>query len=148
MTRHTIVTLALVLFLPVMAGAQERIPAEQGFERHLFPPELVMQHQRQLGLTEQQRTALTESITKLQADVVQLQWQLHDASARLGELLEPSKVDASAALQQVDRILEIERSVKKAHLALLIRIKNTLTVDQQRMLTELKQEQRMRGPVR
>lgn len=148
MTRPTIVTLALVLFLPVVAGAQERIPAEQGFERYLFPPELVMQHQRQLGLTEQQRTALTESITKLQADVVQLQWQLHDASARLGELLEPSKVDAPAALQQVDRILEIERSVKKAHLALLIRIKNTLTVEQQAMLAELKQEQRMRAPAR
>jgi len=148
MTRPGIVTLALVLLLPVVAHAQERIPADQGFERHLFPPELVMQHQRQLSLTEQQRSALTEAITKLQADVVQLQWQLHDAGARLGELLEPPTVNAAAALQQVDRILEIERSVKKAHLALLIRIKNTLTVEQQAMLAELKQEQRMRGPAR
>ena len=142
------VTLAIVLLVPVVAGAQERIPADQGFERHLFPPELVMQHQRQLSLTEQQRSALTEAITKLQADVVQLQWQLHDAGARLSELLEPPTVDPQAALQQVDRILEIERSVKKAHLALLIRIKNTLTVEQQAMLAELKQEQRMRGPAR
>ncbi len=148
MIRTTIVTLAFGLSLPVAALAQERMPADQGFERHLFPPELVMQHQRQIGLTDQQRAVLTEAITKLQADVVQLQWQLHDANARLAELLQSSRVDAAAALQQVDRMLEIERTVKKSHLALLIRIKNTLSIEQQATLGELKAAQRMQGPVR
>lgn len=148
MIRTTIVTLAFGLSLPVAALAQERMPADQGFERHLFPPELVMQHQRQIGLTDQQRAVLTEAITKLQADVVQLQWQLHDANARLAELLQSSRVDAAAALQQVDRMLEIERTVKKSHLALLIRIKNTLSIEQQATLEELTAAQRMQGPVR
>ncbi len=148
MRRTATIVLMSLLSLPVASQAQERMPAEQGFERYLFPPELVMQHQRQIGLTDEQRAVLTEAITKLQSDVVQLQWQLHDASARLAELLQPSRVDAAAALLQVDRMLEIERTVKKSHLALLIRIKNTLSAEQQATLRDLKGEPRSPGPGR
>jgi hypothetical protein len=37
-------------------------------------------------------------------------------------------------LEQLDRILSAERDVKKAQIGLLIRIKNTLTRDQQEKL--------------
>lgn len=109
---------------------------ESDFRRFLFAPELVMQHQGALGLTPQQRTAVTDAIRSLQGDVLEAQWQIREASQRLTELLRPPQVDAGAALAQVDRITALENTVKRLHMAMLIRIKNTLTLPQQRALAE------------
>jgi hypothetical protein len=43
-----------------------------------------------------------------------------------------------AVLAQVDRVLAIEREVKRAHIAMLVRIKNTLTREQQAALHVLR----------
>lgn len=108
----------------------------------LFPPELVMGHQRELGLSPDQRTAITEAIKGFQAAVVDLQWQMQDEQAKLAELLRRPAADEKAVLAQTDRVLEVERQVKRAHLSLLIRIKNSLTPDQQARLRAA------RGPAR
>ena len=43
-------------------------------------------------------------------------------------------VDEQKLLQQVDVILELEREVKRAHLSMLVRIRNQLTPDQRAYL--------------
>jgi len=111
---------------------------ETSFDRFLFPPELVMQHQGQVSLTESQRNTITESIKQLQAKVVDFQWQIQAETQKLEGLLASPSVDAEAALQQIDRLLGIEREVKKLHLSTLIRIKNTLTPEQQKQLQQLR----------
>jgi hypothetical protein len=47
-------------------------------------------------------------------------------------------VDEAAVLAQADKVMGLEREVKKAHLALLVRIKNLLTEAQKAKLTELR----------
>jgi len=66
--------------------------------------------------------------------VVDLQWRMQDQAQRLAALLEKATVEQAAALAQVDEVLGVEREVKRAHITLLIQIKNTLSAEQQAKL--------------
>ena len=59
---------------------------------------------------------------------------MQDQSQRLASMLDKPSVDQSAALAQVDEVLGVEREVKRAHMSLLIQIKNTLSAEQQAKL--------------
>lgn len=104
----------------------------------LFPPELIMGHQSELGISAQQRLAIMKSIEATQAKVLQVQWKLASESTKLAHLLGASRIDENRALAQADRVMNLERAVKEAHLRLLIRIKNTLTPAQQQKLAALR----------
>jgi uncharacterized membrane protein len=123
--------------LLAVAGAAAQQPPQapdDPLARLLFPPELVMQHQQDIGLRAEQRTAITKAIQDFQSKVVDLQWRMQEQSQRLASLLEKPAVDQAAALAQVDDVLGVEREVKRAHITLLITIKNTLSAEQQARL--------------
>ena len=127
-------TLAL-LVVARAAGAQQPPQApEDPLARALFAPELVMQHQQDIGLRPEQRATITKAIQDFQSKVVDLQWRMQEQSQRLASLLEKPAVDQVAALAQVDEVLGVEREVKRAHISLLINIKNTLSAEQQARL--------------
>jgi Spy/CpxP family protein refolding chaperone len=146
MTRAPLLTIALTLLaaLPAPAQRERQGPAGPGsplhpedvLGRYVFPPELVMQQQRAIGLKPEQRTTITRAIQELQAKVLDLQWQMQDEMQRLTELLDKPAVDQAAALAQIDKVLAVEREVKRAHMSLLIQIKNTLTPEQQAKLVQ------------
>ena len=126
---------ALALLAVATAGAQQPPQApDDALARVLFPPELVMQHQQDIGLRAEQRAAITKAIQDFQGKVVDLQWRMQEQSQRLASLLEKPAVDQAAALTQVDEVLSVEREVKRAHITLLINIKNTLSAEQQAKL--------------
>lgn len=104
----------------------------------MFPPELVMQNQRELGLTDQQKTYLRGEIGKTSARFNDLQWQLHDAMEVLHETMKANQVNEQQALAQLDRVLETEREIKRLHMELAIKIKNNLTPEQQQKLQSLR----------
>ena len=106
--------------------------------RYLFPPELVMQQQQAIGLKPEQRTAITRAIKDFQGKVLDLQWQMQEETGRFGELLDKPLVDQAAALAQIDKVLAVEREVKRAHIGLLIQIKNQLTAEQQARLAQVR----------
>jgi Spy/CpxP family protein refolding chaperone len=144
MTRLSSVVLGLaVLLAPTAVVAQVHTPPPSmprhgmDMEHVLFPAELVMQHQRELGLTAQQRTTITEAVKALQAGVVDHQWQLQDEQQKLHELLAQPTVEEAAALAQVDKVLELERTIKRLHLGMLVRIRNALTPEQHERLRAL-----------
>ena len=125
----------LLAFATAQGGAQQPPQApEDPLARVLFPPELVMQHQQDIGLRAEQRAAITKAIQDFQSKVVDLQWRMQEQSQRLASLLDKPAVDQTAALAQVDEVLGVEREVKRAHITLLINIKNTLSAEQQAKL--------------
>jgi Spy/CpxP family protein refolding chaperone len=131
--------LALLAVATVRAGAQQPPQApDDPLARVLFPPELVMQHQQDIGLRAEQRAAITKAIQDFQGKVVDLQWRMQEQSQRLASLLEKPAVDQAAALTQVDEVLSVEREVKRAHITLLINIKNTLSAEQQAKLAAMR----------
>lgn len=136
---------ALVLLLPIKTDAQPP-GGEPAIFRELYPPELVMEHQRELKLTPEQREAITGAIKGMQGEVLDLQWQMQDEMKKLGELLRAERVDESGALAQAEKLMTLEQKIKKHHLTLLIRIKNELDAVQQQKLRELRPEEPFRRP--
>jgi Spy/CpxP family protein refolding chaperone len=117
---------------PGMRGKSGRPP----FLRQLFRPETVMKYQRDIELTDEQRTAITEAIKTTQGKVLELQWKLEDEQQELTKLFEAERIDAEVALTKADLVMGVERQIKREHLALLIEIKNLLTPSQQKKLRQ------------
>ena len=67
---------------------------------NLFPPELVMQYQLEIKLTDDQRNALMAEIQKTQSRLVDLQDRLQKQVEALGSLLKKDDVDEQSALAQ------------------------------------------------
>jgi Spy/CpxP family protein refolding chaperone len=74
--------------------------------------------------------------------MVDLQWKMQDEAQKLTALVDGPRVDEAQTLAQVDRVLGIEREIKRAHMALLIRIKNVLEPQQQDTLAVLRPRKR------
>jgi Spy/CpxP family protein refolding chaperone len=125
----------LALLLLASPASAEDPPA---FMQQLYPPELIMRHGRDIGLSEAQRKAITQAVGETQATTLELQWDMQDAAQTLAELVSQDRVNEEAALEAAARVMEIEGRVKRAHLGLLIRIKNQLTPDQQQRLGQLR----------
>jgi Spy/CpxP family protein refolding chaperone len=56
----------------------------------------------------------------------------------MGRLLQGTQVDEAQVLEEVDRILALEREIKRGQISLMVRIKNTLTAAQQAKLAEIR----------
>jgi len=128
-----------------MAASMEGGPPGMGgphFIENVFTPGLIMRHQTDIDLTDAQREAITKQMEETQKSLVTLQWDVERESEKLGKLLAAERVDEAAALRQADQAMSAEERLKKAHLALLIRIKNTLTPAQQEKLRRLRPERR------
>jgi Spy/CpxP family protein refolding chaperone len=97
-----------------------------------------MQHQSEIGLQDSQRTALTSAVQQAQAKFMDVQWKLSAEGEKMARLLQGTQVDETQVLEQVDRILALEREIKKAQISLMVRIKNTLTAAQQAKLAEIR----------
>ena len=132
--------MAVFVALTITPGARAQAPGpgSDPLAPHVFPPELVMRHAAEIGLDEKQRAAIKEAVVKVQARFLDLQWDLQGESERMAGLLQQSPVEEAAVLTQADKVMGLEREIKKAHLALLVKIKNLLTAAQRAKLTELR----------
>ena len=137
------ISCALLLFVAVAARAQQPQPDPIG--ENLFPPELVMQYQQAIGLTEEQRNLIKTEIQKVQVRFTDLQWQLQSEAETMATLLKTPKADEQQVLAQLDKILALEREIKRTQFTLVVRIKNSLMPEQQARLRELKNKQRPQG---
>lgn len=113
-------------------------PAPDDWGRNFFPPELVMQHQGEIGLQDAQRNALTSALQQAQGKFMAVQWKLSAEGEKMGRLLQGTQADEVQVLDEVDRILALEREIKRTQISLMLRIKNTLTAAQQAKLTEIR----------
>ena len=132
-------TFLLLLALGIWAlAARADGPGDDPIARAVFPPELVMKHSQEINLDERQRAALKEQVQKMQTQATDAQFDLQGESQKLVRLLQARPVDETAVLAQVDKVLALERQVKRTQILLLVRIKNLLTEPQQAKLAELR----------
>ena len=97
-----------------------------------------MQHQNALGLTEEQKGAIRGEIGKAQGRFLDIQWQLQAAVESLVALVKQPTADETEVMTRLDKVLTLERDIKRAQLELLVRIKNRLNADQQAKLRQLR----------
>src|SRR5687767_8338094 len=104
----------------------------------MFPPELIMGHARQLGLTDEQKSFIRGEIQRTTTSFQELQWKLQDQMELLHETMKTTSVNEQQALAQLDKVLEIEREIKRLHIGLAVRLKNRLTLEQQEQLHKMR----------
>ena len=158
--RYTIAVLGLILGAASFAHAQNpngppcvvdgvprpgvecgpRPPNGDPLARYLFPPELVMANQQAINFTDRQRASLQQAMKDTEGKMVDLQFRMMGEVENLQRLIQPASVDESKVLEQVDRVLAVEREVKRAQLGLMLRIKNILTAQQQTQLGVLRRQ--------
>jgi Spy/CpxP family protein refolding chaperone len=111
---------------------------EDLFARYLFPPDTIMGHAQEIGLDDAQRTGIRNEVRRAQTKFLDLQFDLQTESEKMASLLQEKPVNEAKVLAQVDRILALEKEVKKTQVGLLVRIKNLLTPAQQAKLAEMR----------
>ena len=128
----------VALLLPVFALAQNPQPQPQDdpIGKFLFPPELIMAHGEELGLQDKDRAAIKNEVQKAQSKFFDLQWQTREETDKMVKLLQQSPADEAKILEQADRVMALEREIKRTHLTLLIRLRNMLTPEQQAKLRQ------------
>src|SRR6185369_16777707 len=104
----------------------------------MFPPDMIMGHARQLNLTDEQKAYMRAEIQKTTTTYQELQWKLQDQSELLHETMKSTSVNEQQALAQLDKVLELEREIKRLHIGLAVRLKNRLTPEQQDQLHKMR----------
>ena len=112
----------------------------------MFPPDMIMNHARQLNLTEEQKAFMRSEIQKTTASFQDLQWKLQDQMELLQETMKSTSVNEQQALAQLDKVLELEREIKRLHIGLAVRLKNRLTPEQQDQLHKMRPDHPMGMP--
>jgi Spy/CpxP family protein refolding chaperone len=124
----------------VHAGPRPGVPRE--LSRELFSPELVMRHQEEIGLSDDQKSKLVHATQEMQSDLVPLQFEMGQAAGKLREALSSPRIDEAKAGDLADRLMALETKIKRRHLTTMIQIKNVLTPEQQDRLRALREQDR------
>jgi Spy/CpxP family protein refolding chaperone len=127
-------TIALLCAGP---AAAEPFQADDPLARFLFPPDKVLGHAQEIGLDDAQRKTIRSELQKAQSRFLDFQFEMQPETEKMVQLLQEKPVDEAKVLAQADRVMSLEREVKKTQLTLLIRIKNVLTPAQQAKVSEL-----------
>jgi Spy/CpxP family protein refolding chaperone len=130
--------LACALLFLAAGVARGQQPDQDPIGQSFFAPELVIQHQEAIGLNEEQKAYLKTEIRQAQMKFTEWQWKLQDEVEKLVSLVKPPHVEEQEALAQLEKVLTIERAIKRAQVTLLVRIKNKLTPEQQAKLVEIR----------
>ena len=155
-TLMTVLFATAFLLATVVVGRQQQtprqpphppnMPADEPFPDHphppnpdplahlMFPPDMIMGHARQLNLTDEQKAYMRAEIQKTTTSFQELQWKLQDQMELLQETMKSTSVNEQQALAQLDKVLDLEREIKRLHIGLAVRLKNRLTPEQQEQL--------------
>jgi len=122
---------------PQVASASPREPLG-AVESRVFPPELVMEHQAELGLDDRQRAAIMTEVERAQGEMTRVRWDLEREREALVRLLDAEPVDEAAVSAAGKRLTDLEARVKGVHLTMLVRVKNALSAPQRAKLRALR----------
>jgi len=116
----------------------------------MFPPDMILGHARDLNLTDEQKAFMRAEVQKATVTFQELQWKLQDQAELLHETMKSTSVNEQQALAQLDRVLDVEREIKRLHIGLAVRLKNRLTPEQQEQLHKMRMDHHpedMRPPI-
>jgi len=132
-----ITILVVLASLGPLCAADDSRKAADPFAGAFFPPELVLLARDQIGLTQGQREAFRARVEETQPRSEELRAKLENETAALAALAKHERVDEAALFAQLDKLLDVEREVKRLHVGVLVAIKNLLTPEQQARLREI-----------
>ena len=134
---YKLMAIAICIFATLNSFAQEN-PGKDPMQEFFFPPELVMKYQNEIQLKKEQKELIIGVVEEAQKKFNRLQWDLQTEMTALQRSMAESTINETKVLEQLDKVLDQERVIKKAQVTLMIRIKNALTDDQKVKLNAMK----------
>jgi Spy/CpxP family protein refolding chaperone len=119
-------------------GVPQNKPQGCSLNENFFTPEMVMQNQLTLNLSDEQKASIKKIMKESVVAFTDLQWQQSVKQEAMILLLKQEKIDEAKAISQLEKLLVIENEIKKLHLSSLIKVKNLLSADQQATLASLR----------
>jgi len=136
MKKGLLILLALASLGASVAGAAS--PKEDVFKGKLFPPNVILENQSDLGLSKQQFTEIRRVVVEVQANVAEHEWDIAEAYQNIMDELDRSPINEEQVLEHVGAALRAENEVKKLQVGMLIQLKNLLTDEQIAQLESLR----------
>ncbi len=128
-----------IIFLTLAHAVLVAQPAaEDPLGKAFFSPDLVMQNQQAISLTETQRTNILKEMQSAQSEFMTIQWDMQKETEKLKTLAEKESPVETEVIAQLDRLLSLESKVKHRQITLMVRIKNSLTAEQQDKLRKIR----------
>ena len=131
--------LVMALTCLVLGNAIAAGPKDDVFKGKLFPPNVILEHQMELGLSKAQFTAIREAVVDVQAGVAEHEWDMREAYQALMLELDKAPIDEGRVLELATKALLAENQVKKKQMGMLVRLKNLLTEEQVNYLESMQQ---------
>lgn len=131
--------IACLLILTAPAQAQQPAPGRDVFKGRLFPPNVILEHQDELGLTKDQFTAIRAAVVDVQSNIAEHEWDLREAYRRVLDGLDQTPIDEERVLADVDAAMQAENEVKRMQVGMLIRLRRLLTDEQVEYLRSVNQ---------
>ena len=129
------------LLLLAASSLHAEPPPQSRVDALLFPPDFIMQHKAAIGLSDKQADAIIAAAQNAEPDMEEIQKNVQSATRDLEEVLAATPVKTDAALAQLDKLMDREREAKRAHLKLILSIRQQLTAEQVGKLGEMKKAQ-------
>ncbi|MGI9244414.1 MAG: Spy/CpxP family protein refolding chaperone, partial [Verrucomicrobiales bacterium] len=116
------------------AQAQKQEPPSDPLSKHLVKPSLIFSKAEAIGLSSEQHDQIRTVVEKAHGEIGASQKALRPAYSALQSELAESPVDIEAATQQLDKVLDLERGMKRLHLRMLAEANNLLSSEQRAKL--------------
>lgn len=97
---------------------------------HFIPPEVIMKHQGELGITPAQREQIKQQVRSAQVKFTELQWDIQAEIENLTKLLEDRSIAEGPVMEQLNRVLVVEADIKRTQVSMLIALRKVLTDEQ------------------
>jgi hypothetical protein len=107
-------------------------------KRTLVEPVMALYYADEIGLTEEQRNAIQNQLKEAKTRFGVLERQLAGENHVLFKLIESAGTTEQMVVEQMDRVLAVEREIKVANLLSSWRVRQLLSVEQRERLMGLK----------
>jgi len=111
--RARVLCVCALVFLAVGATRGQK-PGEDPFGRSFFAPELVMQHQEAIGLSDEQKIFFKTEIRQMQLRFTEWQWKLQDEMEKMVAIVKQPRVEEQQALAQLEKSVGVRLELKKS----------------------------------
>jgi hypothetical protein len=125
---------------PGLRNCTAGTPGDDPLAKLFLPPDLVMSHQQAINLTESQRQAIQANMLDTQKKLLDQQFKMQGEVEKLQSLLKSATPDETKVLDEMDKVLGAERDIKRAQISLMVKLKNSLTAQQQTQLDALRKQ--------
>ena len=134
-----------LLILLFLASGSLFTFAQDTFQKELFSADVALKYRSDIGLSSTQVDAIKDIHASHSEEFNSIKWDLDAELVALNKLLKSAKVDKSASMAQMEKVMTLEDQLKRIRLDMLISIKNELTETQQNKLKTLRTDSDMQG---